>query len=92
MQTECILCEREVEKTYKHHVIPKLKGGTDTIDVCWTCSQQVHMIFSENELRDMSLEELTERPEMIKYLKWVKKKPREFSVKMSKRLRKKRRR
>ena len=85
---KCNLCYRETNKLHKHHIIPKVKGGKDVILCCLNCSQQVHMLFNENELASMSISDLKNTSQMRKYLKWVKKRPGNYSVKMSNRIKK----
>lgn len=87
----CKICERPTDKIYKHHLIPRVKGGTrgETIECCKTCSRQVHMLFSENELAKMTLGELLSTDQMKEYLKWIRNKKGNFKVRKSKRLREK---
>jgi hypothetical protein len=89
---KCGFCNREAQLLYKHHVVPKVKGGLhgETIDCCETCSKQVHMLFTESELKTMTLEQLNNKPEWKSYLKWISTRNREFSVKMSSRVKHKR--
>lgn len=89
----CTFCKRDVKKLYKHHVVPKVKGGLkgETVDCCRTCSQQIHMLFTEAELKNLTLDQLNQKPEWRAYLKWISGKEGEFSVKMSTRVKHKRR-
>jgi hypothetical protein len=86
----CAICKRAVDKPYKHHVVPKAKGGAKkgVIQCCRTCSRQVHMLFSEKELSKMTLDELLETDNMQKYVQWIHRKKGEYRVRKSKRLRK----
>ena len=87
---QCEICHGETERVFRHHVVPRLKGGRKegTIDTCATCSQQVHMLFTEAELAAMSLEELLAREEIRGYISWKRKHPGDYGHKMSKRVRK----
>ncbi|WP_309381038.1 HNH endonuclease [Cerasicoccus frondis] len=73
----CSLCGRATPAKHaeKHHLVPRSKGGTDTIDVCRNCGDQVHKLFSNNELRDEynTLEKLRTAPGMEKWIRWVRK-------------------
>ena len=91
---KCSICNRETDDVEKHHVKPVSRGGKeeDTILCCKTCGSQVHMLFTVKELENMTFEELIITEEMKKYIKWVQKKPREFSHKMSRRVKRKRKR
>jgi len=91
---ECCFCERETLKVRKHHVTPIVKGGQkgEVVKCCRTCSEQVHMLFTESELRDMTFDELLNHPKMQKYIEWIKNRSGEFSVKMSNHVKGKRRR
>jgi len=98
MNTDCLenckLCSRDVNKLYNHHLVPKVKGGKDgeIVQCCYTCSRQIHMLFAEAELQNMTLEQLKNKPEWEKYLKWISSRNGEFSVKMSSRVKQRRRR
>ena len=90
----CMFCKRNIDILHKHHVVPVVKGGkfNDTVDCCKTCSQQIHMLFTEAELQKMTLEQLNEKSEWQSYLKWISSRNGEFSVKMSTRVKRKKRR
>jgi protein-arginine kinase activator protein McsA len=87
---QCQICQEEVNKLYRHHVTPKVKGGKngEIAKCCRTCAHQVHMLFNEKELAAMSFEELVATEQMQKYIKWKKKHPGEFSHRMSKKVKK----
>jgi hypothetical protein len=90
----CKFCRRRVNELYIHHVVPKVKGGLkgDTVECCRTCSQQIHMLFTEAELKRLTLEQLNSKLEWTAYLHWIAGRNGEFSVKMSSRVKHKRRR
>jgi hypothetical protein len=84
----CKICGRHTDKIYKHHLIPKVKGGKkgEIIECCKTCSRQVHMLFSEGELAKMTMEELLGMDAMQEYLKWIRNRSGDFKVRKSRRL------
>jgi|WetSurSiteA1Bulk_404760.scaffolds.fasta_scaffold191940_1 5-methylcytosine-specific restriction enzyme A len=73
----CEICGDEVEVKFRHHALPKSKGGRhgEIITCCYTCNGQVHMLFSVAELATKTFEKLLQEPEMIKYIKWKRKHP-----------------
>jgi len=76
IEKECVLCKRKVEGLVKHHLIPKQKGGKDTILVCIPCSKQIHALFSNRELKQIynTLNKLKSSGKIKKWIKWVNKK------------------
>lgn len=72
----CYLCKTD-EATEKHHILPRAKGGAkgETVPCCGDCGGQIHMLFTNKELANMSLEDLINEPQMEKYLKWKRKHP-----------------
>ena len=79
----CSICNREVPAIYqeRHHLIPKVKGGKDTIMVCIDCGNQVHKLFTLQELKSEynTLEKLLANERVQTWIKWVFKK-KEFGV------------
>jgi len=74
---KCKLCERKSDKLNEHHLIPKSRGGKETILICVDCHRQIHALF-DNKMLETSLntiKALKEDEQIVKYLKWVKKKP-----------------
>lgn len=73
----CSLCGRETPEAYreKHHLTPRSKKGKETILVCIDCGNQVHKLFTNNELRDKynSLKALKSDPKVQKWICWIKK-------------------
>ena len=84
--TQCELCGREVDKTTRHHLIPrtrhkKKKVQRDhapqerlrTVDLCPPCHRQLHAVLSEKELQEgyNTLNRIRRHPEMAKFLKWI---------------------
>jgi hypothetical protein len=85
----CVICKRKTDRLYKHHVVPKVKGGAKKgiVYCCHTCAKQVHMLFSENELAGMTIDELLHTDEMLKYIDWIQKRKGQYKVRKSNRLR-----
>ena len=84
-KTKCQICARALgEEQYcsKHHLVPKSRGGkhTDTILIHNICHRKIHSLFTEKELRDHynTAEKLIQHEEMIKFIKWVRKKDPSF--------------
>jgi len=78
--------ERYLEK---HHLVPRAKGGKAVEHVCVDCGNQVHLLFSNNELRDKynTIEALKTDERVWRWIKWVRKHGR-FGVYMKEKKRK----
>jgi 5-methylcytosine-specific restriction enzyme A len=83
--TVCPLCERIIPreaKSSRHHLIPRLKGGTHmgTVRLHQICHSAIHARFSEAELaRNLAdIETLRADPELAAFIAWVKDKPPTF--------------
>lgn len=75
---QCTLCHREVpDARYleKHHSVPAAKGGKITEVVCIDCGDQIHQLFTNNELRDSynTIEKLRVHPDVQRWIQWVRK-------------------
>jgi 5-methylcytosine-specific restriction protein A len=89
-QGACALCEREVARISKHHLIPKSEGGTETIDLCSACHKTLHKFFTNRTLAKElnTIDALRQNPEVRRYLAWVRKQPdRSIKVRTSRRRR-----
>ena len=75
--TRCVLCEREVMQTTRHHLIPRSKGGTEVVDLCIPCHKTLHSFFSNHTLLAElhTVEALRQEPEIARYLSWIRKQP-----------------
>jgi len=73
----CQLCERDVEKLEFHHFYPGKRRRKDNsgINVCIQCGDQIHLMFSNQELRIKyhTLDILREG--MHIYINWIQNKP-----------------
>ena len=93
MDEVCPLCGREIpSKTReKHHLVPRLKGGKETVPLHRICHRTIHALLTESELARTynTIEALLTHEGVRKFVRWVKKKPNEFSdsPKLSNRLR-----
>ncbi|RPD45334.1 HNH endonuclease [Hymenobacter sediminis] len=71
----CGLCEREVQHTSRHHLVPREEGGRygPVVDLCQPCHSTVHLLFTNRELarRYNTVESLRSAEELQKYLHWV---------------------
>ncbi|MGF1450901.1 MAG: HNH endonuclease [Opitutales bacterium] len=86
----CALCARLTppEHLEKHHLVPRSEGGTETIVVCRNCGDQIHLLFSNDELRDHypTLEKLQGEPRIQKWVQWIRQRNSfTFSMKTKKR-------
>lgn len=80
---KCPLCGRDLidgPSVDKHHLIPKLKGGKETVLIHKICHRKIHSLFTESELKNtyFSIEKLLEHPDIQIFVKWVQKKSPEF--------------
>ncbi|MGY2052671.1 restriction endonuclease [Methylobacterium sp. JK268] len=81
----CPLCERRIPpgaRQSRHHLVPKLKGGThgETVRLHQICHSAIHARFSEAELarRLADVASLREDPEIARFLAWIRTKPDDF--------------
>lgn len=88
---QCELCNREVTKITKHHLIPKSRHRnkknrknftredvrTRVLWICRPCHTTIHNIFTIKELEyDYNTKEkILENEEVVKFIEWVKKQP-----------------
>lgn len=83
----CPLCERRIppEHESRHHLIPKLRGGKHgPVAVLHSiCHSKIHSLFSETELARVynTIEALRGHEDIMKFVKWLRKKPPEFRSK-----------
>jgi hypothetical protein len=72
---QCGLCEREVQATSRHHLVPREEGGKHgpTVDLCQPCHSSVHRFLSNRDLarRFPSVEALRGADELQTYLRWI---------------------
>ena len=63
--------------TRSHHVVPRARGGKETIPTCETCESYIHKTWTHNQLRDIynSVEAILADKGFQKFLKWRWKQP-----------------
>lgn len=78
----CPLCDRPIPpdaKSSRHHLVPRLKGGTHkgTVRLHQICHSAIHARFSETELatRLSDIETLRRDPAVAEFIAWVREKP-----------------
>jgi 5-methylcytosine-specific restriction protein A len=78
----CPLCDRPIPpdaKSSRHHLTPRLKGGTHlgTVRLHQICHSAIHARFSETELATKlaDVDALRADPEIAAFVEWVKTKP-----------------
>ncbi|WP_238538630.1 HNH endonuclease [Thalassospira profundimaris] len=77
---KCAICGRAMiagPSVDRHHWHPKSQGGTETEWLHRVCHRMIHRLFDEATLaRDYnSPDKLLAHPDIIKFVKWVRKKP-----------------
>lgn len=91
----CRLCGRAIEPSQLdlHHLIPKSRGGRDTVPLHRICHRQIHALLTEKELaRDYpSIDQLLAHADIARFVDWVRRKPDDFRerTRKSQRLRRK---
>ena len=77
---KCELCDRSI-KTEKHHLVPGDKRS-DIAYVCELCHKQIHMLFTNGELRKKyyTTKRLLLVPKIQLWLAFIKTKPAAFSI------------
>jgi len=63
----CTLCDRPIPPALRdaHHLIPKSRGGVNTVFLHRACHKQVHALLTETEL--------------ARFIEWVQDKPNDFN-------------
>lgn len=81
----CPLCGRPIPPHAPqslHHLIPRLRGGKNgpTVLLHQICHKEIHATLTETELaRDYNtIEALQAHPRLVKFIRWVQKRPPEF--------------
>ncbi len=86
----CPLCMRQIPKSQRdaHHLIPKSRGGVDTVILHRLCHRQIHALLTETQLARhySTIEALKAHPELARFIAWVRDKPNHIraSIKRSK--------
>lgn len=77
----CALCGRVLGRKIEwHHVVPKSRGGTETVAVHPICHRTIHACVSNQELATVyaDLEALRGREDIARFVTWVADKPADF--------------
>ncbi len=79
----CPLCGRSLlagSSINKHHVVPKSLGGREAVWLHRVCHAKIHSVFTERQLLQHfhTFERLLTNEEIVKYVKWVRKRDPEF--------------
>jgi len=80
-EASCALCGRQLGQTVeRHHVVPKSEGGTQTVPVHPICHRTIHAFVTNRELAASytTMDQLKEREDVRRYLRWVAGKPPSF--------------
>ncbi|QJE72051.1 HNH endonuclease [Aerophototrophica crusticola] len=80
----CPLCGRPMlagPSVDLHHLVPKSEGGKHTVPMHRVCHRKIHAELTEKELRDRynTAEALREHPAIADFIRWVARKPPEFT-------------
>ncbi len=77
IESRCGLCERVVQHTTRHHLVPREEGGRhgDTVELCQPCHSSVHRFLTNRELARPyhTVAALRSADELQSYLSWIKK-------------------
>ena len=75
----CPLCMRPIPKSQRdaHHLVPKSRGGVETVILHRLCHRQIHALLTETQLARhyASIEALKAHPEIAKFIAWISQKP-----------------
>lgn len=78
----CALCARPVPAAQRdaHHLVPRSRGGTETVVLHRICHRALHARFTETELatRYATVEALQTHPDVARFVAWVRGKPPDF--------------
>lgn len=76
----CPLCSRPLGSIIeKHHVIPKAKGGSETVELHPICHRKIHKTFRNSELvRRGTIEALKTDADIAGFIKWLEGKDPDF--------------
>jgi hypothetical protein len=73
----CLICNRRTpeECAERHHLIPRSKDGKETIDVCIDCGNQLHLLFTNKELKKTynTLEVLLSNDRVQRWIRFINK-------------------
>ena len=69
----CVLCDRPLGRRIEaHHIIPKSKGGTQTVNIHPICHRKIHKVFSNSDLaRLATIDALKPHPDIQTFVRWL---------------------
>jgi hypothetical protein len=75
----CGLCGRPLvpgPSINRHHLVPKTFKGREAVSIHRICHSKIHSVFTERELANHyhTFERLLTHEEILKFVKWVRKK------------------
>ncbi|HYD99513.1 MAG TPA: HNH endonuclease signature motif containing protein [Alphaproteobacteria bacterium] len=81
----CPLCGREMiagPSVEEHHLVPRSEGGRETAALHRVCHRKIHAELDERELaqRYNTAEALRAHPAIAAFIRWVARKPPEFTT------------
>ena len=76
----CPLCNRALGSVIEaHHVIPKSKGGTQTVNLHPICHRKIHKVFRNSELaKHGNIDALKSHPDIQIFIRWLEGKDPDF--------------
>ena len=78
----CPLCDRGIPPAQRdaHHLIPKSRGGAQTVVLHRICHRQIHALLTPAELERQfaTVDALRRHPPLARFLDWVRRKPNDF--------------
>ena len=84
----CALCGRQLGQALeRHHVVPKSEGGTETVPLHPICHRTIHAFVTNRELATScsTMDQLREREDVRRYLRWIADKPPSFRARTRRR-------
>ncbi len=81
----CPLCGRSLgdpARAERHHLVPRSRGGRETVLLHPVCHRKIHSLFTETEIARFypSIAALRRHPEIREFVRWLAGKPPQFRV------------
>lgn len=69
----CPLCERPNLHPSDHHLVPRSRGGKQTLAICRDCHHAVHAVLTNKELEEKyhSVAELLAHPQLARMITFI---------------------
>jgi 5-methylcytosine-specific restriction endonuclease McrA len=73
----CPLCSRETDRMSDHHLVPRSRGGVETVTICVDCHRAIHARFDTKvlEARYSTVQSLLEDAELARTIRYISKQP-----------------